>query len=139
MHAIMLQDLYYLQGGFQIVISVENRDGDSQIEQFRIIPTITRNHTFTEPQTINGEFGSAMIVLSFRLTCTDNFYGDNCEVFCLGRDDDSGHYFCNPITGAIECLPGFRDPSRGCTVHMGESVCICVLMLLQWILIRLHV
>lgn len=36
--------------------------------------------------------------------CDNNYYGDDCSVFCLDTDSCEGHYTCDPDTGAKDCL-----------------------------------
>ena len=60
------------------------------------------------------------------IECDENFTGTNCrscapnyfppgECFCTPRDDSSGHYTCDPVTGERICLQGFMDPDTLCT------------------------
>ena len=54
-------------------------------------------------------------------TCAPNYYPANiCTVFCQPRDDALGHYTCNPITGAKECLPMYTDPNTDCVNCRGN-------------------
>ena len=88
---------------------------------------ITRQFTekeFTNSTVFSGEFNRMNIELSFRLTCSANFYGDNCETFCTPRNNSEGHFTCNSVTGQVECLPGYRDSSTNCTMTCGfQTTC----------------
>lgn len=43
---------------------------------------------------------------SYRVVCSDNYYGDSCSRLCKKRDDHFGHYECQP-DGSLSCLPGW--------------------------------
>ncbi|KAM5235440.1 delta-like protein 4 [Ctenodactylus gundi] len=43
---------------------------------------------------------------SYRVICSDNYYGDNCSRLCKNRNDRFGHYVCQP-DGSLSCLPGW--------------------------------
>ena len=54
-------------------------------------------------------------------TCAPDFYPANiCTVFCQPQNDAQGHYTCNPITGARECLPMYTDPRTDCVNCIGN-------------------
>lgn len=78
---------------------------------------------FTSPSTLTGENDRMVIELSFRLTCSPNFYGDNCEIFCEPRNDSGGQFTCNPVSGEIECRPGYGDISNNCITCIDASIC----------------
>ena len=50
--------------------------------------------------------------------CTPNYFppGD-CNVHCIPQDSTSGHFTCDPRTGAIRCLSGFTDTQTNCTTE----------------------
>ena len=64
--------------------------------------------------------GSATMALSYQVTCSDNYYGADCSVFCEPQNNTDGHYTCNSATGAIECLPGYTNVTSNC-VHVINS------------------
>lgn len=67
-------------------------------------------------QTYIGVHGVASMGVSYLLTCVQpNYYGQNCDVFCLPEDNENGHYSCNTATGAKECLAGYYNPDSNCT------------------------
>ena len=65
--------------------------------------------------------------------CGANYYGPSCDVNCLETDDCTGHYTCDPDTGAKVCkagwsgmdctsrLPGYDDCPIS-TVASGEYI-----------------
>ena len=61
------------------------------------------------------EIPSASVTISYRLLCSENYYGD-CSVFCEARDDDSGHYTCD-AQGNIMCNDGYQGNDTNCTTR----------------------
>ncbi len=53
--------------------------------------------------------------LSYRVICTSDYYGPNCSVYCVPRDDSSGHYTCNQTDGSRICTSHFYGPD--CSVY----------------------
>ena len=79
----------------------------------------------TTSQEYSGDNGVATINLSYKLVCANNnYYRVDCSVFCEPQDNDTGHYTCNPITGAKECLPGFVNPSTNCICTASNPNCL---------------
>ncbi|XP_014668701.1 PREDICTED: uncharacterized protein LOC106809975 [Priapulus caudatus] len=50
----------------------------------------------------------ASLTAGVTAVCRENYYGDDCSVFCVARDDCGGHYDCEQFTGAKLCLSGWR-------------------------------
>lgn len=44
--------------------------------------------------------------MDVRVYCDVNFYGSRCNVFCVDRNDDGGHYDCHQGTGQKVCHAG---------------------------------
>ena len=91
---------------------------------FLIDLTLNIGPTFIDRTTYHGIMGStATFDLSFRVQCSKNYYGPQCNVFCSEVDqqlscDNEGNVVCvnqyrNPEINCTECLPG-RDPSTNC-------------------------
>ncbi|XP_035826909.1 protein jagged-1b-like [Aplysia californica] len=69
------------------------------------------------------------------------YYGNQCDRYCKARDDERGHYRCNPVTGEKICLFGWGsddcltnlDDCNGhrchdgatCMDHIGYYTCKC--------------
>ena len=48
------------------------------------------------------------------LTCSPNYFGPNCSVYCKNSDDDyAGHYECDSETGKKVCLEGWETDGFG--------------------------
>ena len=97
---------------------------------FLINLTLNIGPTFTDRTTYHGIMGSAVTFdLSFRVQCSENYYGHQCNVFCSEVDqqlscDNEGNVVCvnqyrNPETNCTECLP-WRDPANDCLVCLPE-------------------
>lgn len=70
---------------------------------------------------------------SYRVICSDNYYGDSCSRLCKKRNDHFGHYVCQP-DGSLSCLPGWtgeyceqrKQPDLHFCVHGGLSQPVCL-------------
>lgn len=52
--------------------------------------------------------------------CEDNFFGPNCDVHCIPRDDVAGHYTCD-MQGDRVCLPGYcEEVGNSCSEECDE-------------------
>lgn len=101
----------------QIYVDIQDTDNgalsDHIDEVFVQVPL--SSGTASAVQQYSGIHGAVTMELSYRVACGLSHYGMDCSVFCEPRNDTTGHYTCNKITGAIECLPGFTDVSSNCT------------------------
>ncbi|RMC00357.1 hypothetical protein DUI87_22965 [Hirundo rustica rustica] len=52
---------------------------------------------------------------SYRVVCSENYYGESCSRLCKRRDDRFGHYVC-AADGSLACLPGWAG--EYCTDHL---------------------
>lgn len=60
--------------------------------------------------------------LSVDLECSENFYGPDCGVKCVGRNDILGHFHCDE-NGTMVCLDGFNNASTNCTECLLSDGC----------------
>ncbi|KER20016.1 hypothetical protein T265_11336 [Opisthorchis viverrini] len=79
-------------------------------------------HLNTVMRTPLGE--SIPMSLHYRLRCKRHFYGQGCGVFCHGQRGTHGNYECDPNTGHIVCLDGWRgdrctEDLNFCSRHPG--------------------
>ncbi len=49
------------------------------------------------------------------MICLPDYYGPECSVYCVPRNDSIGHYTCNETDGAKICLPDYYGPE--CSVY----------------------
>ena len=111
-----------MQEGFQLYVQVQDYDPiasgdapDDLVDRFFI------NRQFSAPDTApaqyNGVFGFGQLEVGFTVTCEDNYYGPDCDLFCEGRDDAQGHYTCDG-NGARVCLVNYYG--LNCTTFCEE-------------------
>ena len=67
-----------------------------------------------QPQLYTGLHGNSELTLSFELSCSEDYYGSECDIFCKERNDEMGHYTCN-TNGSIVCNEGYQNPLANCT------------------------
>ena len=95
---------------------------DVVVDRFFIDVDVSVGQDITGPTFFSGDEGIGEIQLSFRVTCTENFYGSDCATLCVGRDDELGHYTCDS-EGNIVCREGYGNPSINCTCMVAEGCC----------------
>ena len=95
---------------------------DDDVDIFLIDTNLTSGIDFSVPTTYIGMNGFGRIELSFRLNCTENYYGPDCATFCMERNDDQGHYTCDS-DGSIVCQLGYQDPVTNCTMCIPAEGC----------------
>ena len=72
------------------------------------------NSSFTELEQYTGFLNTVSFQMKFRVMCQQDYYGVDCNVFCLAQSDDvNGHYTCDR-NGSIQCLEGFENPNNSC-------------------------
>ena len=90
-------------------------DFDDHLDNIFIEMELAESSNFTTVQVFTGVMNKVSVQMNFRGTmCQENFYGPNCDIFCLAQDDnESGHYTCS-YDGSIQCLPGFENIDNNC-------------------------
>ena len=145
----------HFQGSFQLLVAVNDLEDSFYgsytyfgefIDAIYIEKSLQPNGSFSTPQLYTGMYNKGTISLSFRVSCTENYYGPNCaafcepsdnricdengnivcrdthyygtlcDVFCEGRNDSLGHYQCGQ-NGSKICLEGYQDPDTNCTTR----------------------
>ena len=103
-----------MQGSFQLYTEVFDVDvfDDSRVDDIYAERSLSPSSSFTGVQSFTGDHGSR-IRLSFRVQCTANFFGSNCAILCVARDDSGGHFTCGN-SGERICLSGWSDPGGNC-------------------------
>ena len=94
----------------------EDRFGDDFLDDIFITRTlqVSNINVFTEVMEYTGHNNKVTVGMSFRVRCQNNYYGADCDTFCVAQDDDeNGHYTCNS-DGSIQCKEGFEDASNEC-------------------------
>ncbi|CAH1791161.1 unnamed protein product, partial [Owenia fusiformis] len=55
----------------------------------------------------------------YQCLCGPHYYGSFCNIYCKPADDcQNGHYTCDSISGAKDCLEGWETPEINCTVRI---------------------
>ena len=57
-----------------------------------------------------GDFDNANIELGFRITCSENYHGNNCTAYCT---PGGAQYHCT--AEGMTCNAGYKNPSTNCT------------------------
>ena len=52
-------------------------------------------------------YNTTELKYAYRFTCSKNYYGPKCDVFCKDRDDRFGHFVCDRTNGSKQCLDGW--------------------------------
>ena len=106
---------FQIQGSFQFYIQVGDADlfAGEHVDDIYVHKTLASSSSFTDPTYYSGDYGNAMLQLSFRVQCDHNFYGRNCSTFCVHTDNSTGHYACG-ANGERVCLNGWRNSSGNC-------------------------
>ena len=84
------------------------------INRYPIDLELTLGVTFTERTTYTGIYNISGLGLdmSFRVQCSENYYGPNCTTFC---ESLKNVYTCDSESGSIVCLKVNHDPATNCT------------------------
>ena len=134
--------------GVQLLLEIQEFDQnftDDFIDRFSVEITNPASSAF-ERQTYSGIFGLAEIDLSFTSGCAENFYGANCDVFCLENCtiDHCAAVSCGENQRCVNeilnytcvCQPGYTgtdcatpfEPCTGVNCNSGrcqEGMCVC--------------
>ncbi|XP_053553850.1 delta-like protein 4 [Bombina bombina] len=54
---------------------------------------------------------------SYRVVCSEHYYGESCSRICKSRDDHFGHYVCES-DGTITCLKGWKGE------YCSKAICL---------------
>ncbi|PVD23652.1 hypothetical protein C0Q70_16925 [Pomacea canaliculata] len=107
---------------------------ESVITTTTIPTTTTTTPTTTSTPSTTTSLTSTM---STPAVCSEDLYGPELQRVLQGRNDCTGHYSCNRLTGLMECLPGWRgancssktQPDPGCQCQNGGEcfldTCCC--------------
>ena len=121
----------FIQGRIQFFIDALDknvRGGEIEvlINRFLVDLELEPETTFTERTTYTGTYNISGLGfdMSFRVQCSENYYGPNCTTFCdpieeVYTCDSEGRLVCtgknrDTATNCTTCLPGY-DPSTNCT------------------------
>ena len=61
------------------------------------------------------------MLLETAVYCDEDYYGADCDVYCVLTDNCSGHYYCEEGTGDRICLSGWQGAKcKEATTQDGE-------------------
>ena len=109
---------------FQLYVEVRDDDspffGSELIDEIKVQVPGTIGKVSSQESV--GTYGVVLLVLSYSVTCTQNYYGPDCSTYCVPSDNSMGHYNCDPSNGSKICLQGYQNPENDCTE--GDADCI---------------
>ncbi len=127
--------LIYMQGAVELLLRVDDEltpdEADPLVLKLSVPVNISHNPTqipisIIESDTYYDNNGRIFLAISFELECGEGFYGSDCGVFCIPRDNDLGHFTCDS-NGNIMCLEGFNNTSTNCTqCLLSDGCCKCL-------------
>ena len=118
-----------------LIFKIDNSTSPGQqldIDIFYINPNLTANQQQSSIMRYEGEIGVAMLSLSFMVSCTANYYGFDCGVYC---NKSFGNYGCNETDGPIICVEGYRNETVNCTQCIPALGCCKLLYPCAWYLL----
>lgn len=112
------------RGGVRVKIDVWDRDNnaddhiDFYARNININPARLQSDANFLTYTLTGQ-GSSETRIQLKVYCQNNYYGTNCNTYCVPRNSDSaGHYTCNQRTGEKICNPGYSGSN--CKTNINE-------------------
>ena len=69
---------------------------------------------FSSDRGFPGDSQTAMLTLSFQVTCESDYYGLDCNTFCQAQNNSEGHFSCDSSNGNLICLPGYQNALTHC-------------------------
>ena len=109
---------FFTQGRIQFFIDAVDRavshrqqfEMEAIINRFPIDLELELGASFTERTTYTGIYNISGLGfdMSFRVQCSENYYGPNCNRFC------EGVYTCDS-QGRVVCVYDNQDPATNCT------------------------
>ncbi len=111
--------MLFFQGSFQLFLGAH--DDDYPFVTFDFLDNIyidrskTVGSSYSAEERIWGDRNKVAVDIRYRVRCIQNYYGADCNQYCLARDDDSsGHYTCNSGDGSKICRADFEHPDSNC-------------------------
>ena len=81
------------------------------IDQIDLLPSFPPSPSVD----FNGSFGIISLTATFQVICAPNFFGNKCDMQCEHRNDTTGHFTCDPVSGMKICLEGYQNVETNCT------------------------
>ena len=84
------------------------------VDEIYVNNVVHPSKNFTSVNATTGRYQRGIITTSFRLTCSPNWYGQDCGTFCVAPSNTK--FACNDDDGTLVCLKGWSG--RNCTKGM---------------------
>ncbi|XP_068109473.1 delta-like protein 4 [Hyperolius riggenbachi] len=104
---------------FSMIIEAIHKPSGSNQEMLVSKFIIQKPLNVSEEWTRGEILGAQQTVLrySYRVVCSEHYYGDSCSTLCRPRDDRFGHYICES-DGSMSCLKGWKGD------YCATSICL---------------
>jgi hypothetical protein len=111
-----------IQGEFQLLIEALDDDliGESFLDSIFVDEVLEVADGVTLAAQFTGDNEQVTVFASFNVECQENYYTDDCSVFCLAQNSNqTGFYTCNEDDGSRICLTDYYGVN--CTTFCRES------------------
>ena len=111
-----------LQEELEFNIDINNiRPGNTQdlVDRYILRGALTPSNTFIRREIFGGTSERGILTLSFRLRCTQNYFGSDCNTYCVPTE----RFTCDPTNGNIVCREGYQDKATNCSVCVPATGC----------------
>ncbi|KAG8449683.1 hypothetical protein GDO86_016360 [Hymenochirus boettgeri] len=88
---------------------------EMKISQFAIQKTLNVGKEWSRDVQSGGP--QIQLKYSYRVICSENYYGETCSKLCKPRNDRFGHYTCDS-NGSLSCLKGWKGE------YCAEPICL---------------
>ncbi|XP_038045991.1 protein jagged-1-like [Patiria miniata] len=111
-------------GSMQVFVRVwdlDTQNADDEIDRDRrtIYEAAARNlSSATWQQYSLGSRSQIDFSFEVRVYCDSYYFGSDCSVYCIPRDDQYGHYRCDTNTGAKICYSGWEGTT--CNIDVDD-------------------
>ena len=110
-----------IQEELEFIVEINNTDMATGtgplVDRFDLVGTLLLNNTITRD--FNGLRGRADITISFLLTCSENYFGSDCDTYCVPTEQ----FTCNPENGSIICREGYQNETTNCSACVPAAGC----------------
>lgn len=110
----------YLQGALQLNITRYGEQISSVHCETELYPSPYNSHGIN----LNDQ-KSFTITFDFKVTCSADFYGSDCNTYCVSSNDSHTGYSTCGANGEIVCMPGWSVLSTNCLTREYNQVVVC--------------
>lgn len=77
-------------------------------ERFFMDINVQVSNNFTEVVSDSDAISPGVLSVRFKAECDEDLYGPDCDISCVPRDDENGHFACD-VQGSRVCLRGYCE------------------------------